>query len=118
MKIDSFGIWFGICFGLVGLICLLSGCFEWNWFWKLARGIYLPNVVGWERTRLIYIATGIGCLTIGLAITLQNLFDTDSTLLFMVSFFISILCFIFFCNIKKGRSSSSLVNRSNKKRGH
>ncbi len=76
--------WFAIGFGLLGIVNILSGCYEWKWWWRLARGFYLPELVGLRTTRLIYMSVGGVMLAIGTALFLQNLFHSTSIIYWVI----------------------------------
>ncbi len=78
--------WFALGFGLLGLLNILSGCYGWNWWWRLARGMYLPDLVGPQMTRWIYIGVGYVMLAIGITLFLQKLFQSTSMIYWMVGF--------------------------------
>lgn len=65
--------WFWMLFAVFGLIQMLSGICGWTWWWKLAKGFYLPDLVGWRRTRLIYALSGLAMFWIGFSFFLQSL---------------------------------------------
>ncbi len=79
-KID----WIAIVFSLVGLITMLSGCYERIWFGRLARNGYLPDQTGWNNTRLLYIFSGGVCLGAGIGVILESVFLQKSGWFFIV----------------------------------
>ena len=95
---------FSITFGLGGLLLLLSGIYEWVWVWKLGRGGYLPNQIGWRNTRLLYMFSGAGALGVAISLILQALFSNDSLLFFVVGCAISITLTVILFNSREDRS--------------
>jgi hypothetical protein len=68
----------GIVFAIVGLISILAGVYNWDWFWRSAQGGYLPNLIGLKNTRIFSIVTGFGMLSIGIMLTLNSLYEGNN----------------------------------------
>lgn len=96
--------WFYVIFGLAGLLVLLSAVYEWTWFWKLAKGGYLPDRIGWRNTRLHYLIGGAGCLGAAISLRLQSLFASESAWLFVPGFLIAGALTVALFNARKGQS--------------
>jgi hypothetical protein len=101
--------WFGLTFGLLGLLSMLSGCYEWTWLWRLARGGYLPSTIGWDNTRLFYIVTGAFELGVGIAFTLQSILSVNSIWFFFLSFALAIVLTVILYNSRGNQSILELV---------
>ena len=100
--------WFALAFGLLGYLHVLSGCYEWQWWWRLARGCYLPELVGWRKTRLIYIGIGCGMLAIGTSLFLQALFSSTSVIYWIVGFLAACFITLLSYNRRSNQSFSDL----------
>lgn len=101
--------WFGPTFGLLGLLSILSGCYEWTWVWRLAKGGYLPNQIGWNNTRLLYITSGAGGLGVGIALTLQNILSVNSIWFFVLGFALAIVLTVVLYNSRGNQSILDLL---------
>ena len=101
--------WFGPTFGLLGLLSILSGCYEWTWVWRLAKGGYLPNQIGWNNTRLLYITSGAGGLGVGIALTLQNILSVNSIWFFVLGFALAIVLSVVLYNSRGNQSILDLL---------
>lgn len=97
--------WFGIVFGLVGLLYLLSAIYDWKWPRWLSRGIYLPDLVGMSTTRIIYGLFGVGELSVGIGVTLQSIFASKSALFFIIGFALSLAVTKFLFNLRADQLS-------------
>jgi hypothetical protein len=73
----------GIVFSLIGLVLMLSGCYQWHWLWW-DRGGYLPKKIGYNTTRLYSLITGTLIMGIGIALVLQSLWDTQSNIMYIL----------------------------------
>jgi hypothetical protein len=83
--------WFGIIFGAVGLVYLLSGIYNWVWWWKMNRGIYFINkLIGINRIRFFFTAIGTGMIGVAIGIVLGALSSTNGVFTFVVSMIASI----------------------------
>jgi hypothetical protein len=102
-----------ILFGLMSLLPLFAGIYEWDWLWRSARGWYLPDIIGIKNTRLLYIFVGILGIAGGIYTTLQIILSNKSQLIFVPSFIISyILCDILFKNHVKQSLFSFIRNKN------
>lgn len=101
--------WFGPVFGLLGLLSLLSGCYEWTWFWRLARPGYFPDMIGWKNTRRQYIVGGAGCLGAGIAFTMQSIFSAKSDWFFLLGFVLAMVLSVVLYNARGNQDIRELV---------
>jgi hypothetical protein len=106
MKID----WFALGFSFLGLINVLSGCYEWTWWWRLARPGYLPTLIGWNNTRLLYIVGGTGCLGGGIALTLQSILSVNSVWFFLLGFVLATTVTVILYNARGDQSILELIS--------
>ena len=102
--------WFGLVFGLVGIVFVCSSAYEWTWWWRLARGVYLPGFIGWERTRLVYLAAGFGAFGVGSALVIKSVFSMVSFDAFIVGFILSTILTVLIYESREGQSISQVVN--------
>jgi hypothetical protein len=69
--------------------------------------MYLPDEIGWDKTRLFYIFGGTGLLIIGAAYSIHEWLSLDLT----ISFSISILLSVFYvAQLYKARNGSSVLS--------
>lgn len=101
--------WFGPTFGLLGLLSMLSGCYEWTWFWRLARGGYSPDQIGWKNSRRLYIVIGVGCLGIGIGFTMQTIFAVKSNWFYHLGFVLATVLTVVLYNARGNQDIRELV---------
>jgi len=101
--------WFYILFTLIGLIYLLSGIYEWKKSWRLNIGIYLPNLIGEQKTRLLYIFVGGSIFGIGISLSMQSLFSNNSIFFLILGFFISISVIWFLFRLYEGTPITEFI---------
>ncbi len=107
--------WFYVVFGFFGLLAMLSAVYEWTWIWKLARGGYLPNQVGWHNTRLLYLVGGSGVLGAAISLSLQSLLSSNSVLFFAVGFLLASGLTAILFNSRQNQSIVSFLLNKEKK---
>ena len=100
MKID----WFPLGFIFLGLINVLSGCYEWAWWWRIARQGYFVDLIGWNRTRILYIVNGGLCLGLGIGLGLEGAFSAKSIGFYAVGFALTVALTVVLYNARGNQS--------------
>jgi hypothetical protein len=117
MKYNMEGFdWFGIAFGSMGLVNIFSSTYEWTWWWRLAKGGYLPDQIGWAKTRLLYLVGGFGILGVGIALTIQEVFAIKSLSAFLIGFAFSTVVTKLIYESREGQSISELIHLKAKRK--
>jgi len=106
--------WLFILYGFLGLLSMLSAVYEWIWFWKLARGVYLPDLIGLRNSRLFYLSGGFGGVGAGISHVLQFLLSSNSVFIIIVGYSLSGALTALWFNSRKNQSIVKfLLNKEN-----
>jgi hypothetical protein len=84
-------ILFNCIFGFLGFVYLFSGIYKWKRIWKMARGIYFPDVIGEKGTRLLYMIGGGGMVGSAIGFMLQDLSQNRSNIFHLIGISIMIV---------------------------